>query len=96
MKYTAANPIQIKSGKKYGLTFGGPAFTEECCDCGLVHRVKYTVEMGRLFVQYVVDDRLTASARARRKLDPRQPRRPRKAKRAKNPGDSRHASKTRR
>lgn len=68
-KFTTSNPQQIVDGKKYALTFGGPAFTEECCDCGLVHKVKYTVELGRLFVQYRVDKKLTAAARERRERE---------------------------
>lgn len=65
-KFTPENPQQIVDGKKYGMYVGGPPFTEECCDCGLVHKVQITVEMGRLFVSYQRDDKLTEKARARR------------------------------
>lgn len=65
-KFTTDAPQQIIDGRKYAMTFGGPPFTEECCDCGLVHKVRYTVELGRLFVQYTVDKKLTDAARERR------------------------------
>ena len=60
-----AEPEQIVSGKWYLAAFGGPPFIEECCDCGLTHRLTYKIEDGKVWVQYVVDDKLTRKARKR-------------------------------
>ena len=61
-------PIQIKSGTWYAAGHG-PPLTEECCDCGLVHRVEYRLELknGRIqiFVRWIVDDKATKKARRR-------------------------------
>lgn len=35
----------------------------ECCECGLVHDVKYTVENGRIFTRWKVNDKETDKAR---------------------------------
>lgn len=71
-----SKPIQIVDGQWYAVAFrnaadGDDPFSEECCDCGLVHRVSYKVENGKFWVQYVVDKRATARARARRAKAPR-------------------------
>lgn len=55
--------IQIVDGKWYAFGFGGEPFTEECCDCGLVHVIKYKVENGKMWVQYRRDPRRTRAAR---------------------------------
>jgi hypothetical protein len=68
------NPIQITDGSWYAMFFktkdegDEEPFTEECCDCGLVHRIEHKVENGRLWVRYIVDKKATARARVRRKL----------------------------
>ena len=39
-------------------------FTQhECCDCGLVHDVKYTVENGRILTNWKVNKRATNKSR---------------------------------
>lgn len=40
----------------------------ECCDCGLVHRVTYRFERGRLLERWQRDPK--ATARARRAITP--------------------------
>lgn len=35
----------------------------ECCDCGLVHKVKYVVENGRILTQWKRDTRETNKVR---------------------------------
>lgn len=42
-------------------------FLEQCCDCGLVHRVNYRVMEGSIEVQSFRDNRATAAARRKRK-----------------------------
>lgn len=65
-------PIQIADGAWYALAFAlgsgddSEPFSEECCDCGLVHDITYKVENGRIWVRYVVNRRVTRLARARR------------------------------
>lgn len=71
-----SKPIQIVDGQWYAVAFRNATdeddpFSEECCDCGLVHRVSYKVENGKFWVQYVVDKRATTRARARRAKAPR-------------------------
>lgn len=58
--------IQVVNGKWYALAFGQKPFLEECCDCGLVHRVEYRVRNGKFEVRYFRDDRRTGIARKRR------------------------------
>jgi hypothetical protein len=60
-------PVQIIDGKWYAIAFGQAPFTEECCDCGLVHVTDFKVENGKFWIQYIVDKRATRTARARRK-----------------------------
>ncbi len=65
-------PVQIEDGKWYALNpstkaEAGDPWTEECCNCGIVHRVNYKIENGRIWVQYIVDSKLTRRARAQRK-----------------------------
>lgn len=51
------------------MAFGGTPFSEECCDCGLVHIVEYKIENGKLWVRYDRDEAESRKARARRKAD---------------------------
>lgn len=63
MKRKRREPVvQIIEGRWYAL---GSYETTECCDCGLVHRLSYKLEKGRIFERVVVDAR--ATRRARRK-----------------------------
>ncbi len=61
-------PIQIKSGKWYAAGHG-PPLTEECCDCGLVHRTEFKLELVngqiRVWCRWIVDDKETRAARKR-------------------------------
>jgi hypothetical protein len=72
MKKKVKGPIQIVDGAWYATAFRtkdepeSDPFTEECCDCGLVHRVEYKVENGKFWVRYIIDKEATAEARARR------------------------------
>lgn len=60
-------PTQVIIGKWYAIASGadGRKFTEECCDCGLVHRVEYKVANGRIWQRWFVDDAATRKARLR-------------------------------
>jgi hypothetical protein len=58
-------PIQIVDGSWYAIAFGQKPFTEECCDCGLVHITDFKVENGKFWVRYRRDDKSTAAARVR-------------------------------
>lgn len=52
--------VQIYDGGWYAL--GG--FTHQtCCDCGLVHKLEYKLEKGRIFERVKVDARATAAER---------------------------------
>lgn len=42
---------------------------QECCGCGLVHRVKFKLVDGELWEQWIEDAKLTRLARARRNKD---------------------------
>lgn len=66
--------VVVEEGRWYALnpstkTEAGEPWTEECCDCGLVHRINYKIENGRIWVQYALDSKLTRLARRRRKGD---------------------------
>ncbi len=64
----AKKPIQVVSGRWYAAGHG-PPLTEECCDCGLVHKTEYRFELKNgkvlLWVRWTVDDKATAAARRR-------------------------------
>lgn len=59
---------QVIEGTWYAVGVGEDPFTEECCDCGLVHKHNYKFEKGRLWIQYKVDDKLTKVARKLRQV----------------------------
>lgn len=59
-------PVQIESGKWYVAGHGKPPHREECCDCGLTHRIEYRIHNGAVEYRYEVDDKATANARHRR------------------------------
>lgn len=61
-----AEPIQIVDGAWYAAGHGGEPLLEECCDCGLVHRIRYKIENGRVWYQYARDEKATKAARKRR------------------------------
>ena len=72
MKKAKDTPLQLVDGKWYCISFAAtgekaPIISEECCDCGLVHVLRYKATNGRLYVQYNRDDSLTRKARVRRK-----------------------------
>lgn len=49
-------------------------YTHECCDCGLVHSVKYKLDNGNVMMQWNVNSKETRKARKVRKetgLDPK-------------------------
>ena len=59
-------PIQIDPDKWYAIAHGKKPFLEECCDCGLVHQMRWKVEDGRIWFNYTRDERRTRAARKRR------------------------------
>ena len=59
-------PVQIVSGAWYVAAHGKPPHKEECCDCGLTHRIEYRIHNGNVEYRYDVDARATAAARKRR------------------------------
>lgn len=59
--------FQVVEGRWYSIAWGKEPFLEECCDCGLVHKVKYRLRRGRIEVSYSVDQRRTKAARRLRK-----------------------------
>lgn len=63
------NVIQLVDGRWYAFGFGGEPFTEECCDCGLVHEIKYKVENGKMWVQYQRSAPRTCAARKARGIE---------------------------
>lgn len=63
----AYKPTQIVEGQWYALGWGNDPFVEECCDCGLVHRITYKIDKGRIWHKFHVDRKLTRKARAMRK-----------------------------
>lgn len=61
-------PVQVIDGKWYAIASGkgnSSKLLEECCDCGLVHRVEYKVENGRIWQRWLIDDDATRKARKR-------------------------------
>ena len=67
-KQAEKEPVQIIDGKWYAIAFGKAPFTEECCDCGLVHVTDFKVENGRFWIRYRRDAMRTKKARARRNV----------------------------
>jgi len=64
-KKKSEEPIQLDSDKWYIVAHGAKPLLEQCCDCGLVHRVSWKIENGRILVNYMRDDKETKKARAR-------------------------------
>lgn len=62
-------PLRLIDPEKwYAVGFSGDKpFREECCDCGLVHRIDYKIENGRFWVRYQRDEPSTKRARQRMK-----------------------------
>ena len=54
------------SGAWYAAAHGRVPHFEECCDCGLTHRIEYKLDNGRVWFRYTVDDKATKAARKRR------------------------------
>jgi hypothetical protein len=54
---------QIIEGKWYAVQHD--IDLQECCECGLVHRVYWKIEKGRIYWSAKVDGRLTKKARLR-------------------------------
>lgn len=57
MKYST---VQINDGSWYAL---GSYDRQICCGCGLVHRLEYKLEKGRIFERVRVDDKATKAER---------------------------------
>ena len=62
-------PIVVDPDKWYAMGFGAKPWLEECCDCGLVHRVEYKVEGGRFWIRWQRDEVETAKAHKRMNKD---------------------------
>ena len=45
-------------------------FREQCCDCGLIHRLDFRIADGRIEFRTRRDDRATAAARRRFEFTP--------------------------
>jgi hypothetical protein len=45
-------------------------FREQCCDCGLIHRLDFRIVDGRIEFRTRRDDRATAAARRRFRFTP--------------------------
>lgn len=60
-------PVQVVDGKWYAIATGkeNGKYIEECCDCGLCHRIEYRVQNGRIWQRWIVDDDATRKARRR-------------------------------
>lgn len=54
--------VQITDGTWYAL---GDYDRQICCGCGLVHRLEYKLEKGRIFERVKVDEKATAAERKR-------------------------------
>lgn len=52
--------VQIADGAWYAL---GGYDRQICCDCGLVHKLEYKLEKGRIFERVKVDAKATAAER---------------------------------
>lgn len=52
--------VQINDGSWYAL---GDYDRQVCCDCGLVHKLEYKLEKGRIFERVRVDAKATAAER---------------------------------
>ena len=61
-----AEPTQIHDGLWYAVAHGEPPYTEECCDCGLVHIQEWKVENARIYFRYRRNEKATKAARKRR------------------------------
>lgn len=68
--------VQIIDGQWYAL---GGYDRQVCCDCGLVHRLEYKLEKGRIFERVRVDAKATAAERDKHGI---------KVKRAKAPNST--------
>ena len=53
--------LQITDGEWVEIPWKG--FMEQCCGCGLIHKVDYRVVEGKLQFKCVVDQRATSAAR---------------------------------
>ena len=58
--------IQVTEGTWYAIQHD--IELQECCDCGLVHRMYWKIEKGRIYWSVKVDARLTKKARERDKI----------------------------
>lgn len=57
--------VQIIEGRWYPLKGFG---FEECCHCGLVHKIQYKLENGELYQRVWVDNKRTKLARKKLKV----------------------------
>ena len=58
---------QIKPGMPIEIDWPNRDLLMECCDCGLVHRLHFTVIENRLIIQAWRDEKRTAMLREKRK-----------------------------
>jgi len=51
-----AHEYQLTDGAWYQIAHGKPPYHHECCECGLVHRVEFKVENGRIWERWTIDE----------------------------------------
>ena len=59
----------VQAGEKIVIPWETKDYKMACCDCGLVHRLRFTVEGSDLILQGWRDNRATAQLRRRREYD---------------------------
>jgi len=47
---------QLTDGRWYQVAHGKPPYLHECCECGLVHRVEFKIENGRIWERWTIDE----------------------------------------
>ena len=57
-------PLQVEEGKWIRMTREGESL--QCCDCSLVHKIKFRIVDGHIEIQWFLDNRTTAALRRKR------------------------------
>jgi hypothetical protein len=66
--YMAKNYPNIEEGQAVDLDWRHKDYKIACCDCGLVHRFRFTVVRGKLRIRAWRDNRSTAAFRRHRAM----------------------------